>query len=364
MKIIDEIKQVAQRRLDTQAAQAKTAGQIDKPKRYGHDARVQFAQERLQQLNSATKEKTAQAQAKIQQGVTQGVQRVQSQAERASSLPLMTALKALASVPLNSRTIAYAPKGYRHEPIHYAGGRATAENDTAVIIIHGFTGSPHSMYPIADYLRERRYPVEMPLLTGHGSDTAALADSTYREWLGSVELSYRRLTKLGFKVILVGMSMGGALAINIAARFKVEGLVLINPFLVDVNPMMAAARWLAPLLPSLASIGSDISIPGVDEGSYGRTPTAAIYQLHLLGKETRSLVHRVNVPVLYLRSRNDHVVSDSSHEFFMEHCSSPVEFRWLPNSYHVATLDRDAAFVLAETGSFINGLVRGSRTVQ
>lgn len=126
--------------------------------------------------------------------------------------------------------------------------------------------------------------------------------------------------------------------------------------MVDVNPLMRHAGVVSRLLPALKSVGSDIAIPGVSEGAYRLTPTASVYQLHLLGAETRKLLPYLKAPVLYLRSLGDHTVSDSSHKYFLEHCSVPVEFRWLTRSYHVATLDYDAEYVLTSLQDFVTAI--------
>lgn len=150
--------------------------------------------------------------------------------------------------------------------------------------------------------------------------------------------------------------MGGTVATHLSARLPVVGTVLINPYMVDVNPMMRHAGRVSKVLPVLKAIGSDIAVPGVNEGAYSLVPTAAVHQLHLLGAETRALIPQLKSPVLYLRSLGDHTVSDSSHKYFLEHCSVPVEFRWLTRSYHVATLDYDAEYLLSTIQDFVASL--------
>ena len=212
------------------------------------------------------------------------------------------------------------------------------------------------MRPLAQHFMELGYAVEMPLLTGHGTHWKDLRDSTYEQWLASAEAGYRRLADQGLRVVVIGMSMGGTVATHLSARLPVAGTVLINPYMVDVNPMMRHAGKVSKVLPVLKAIGSDIAVPGVSEGAYSLVPTAAVHQLHLLGTETRALIPQLKAPVLYARSLGDHTVSDSSHKYFLEHCSVPVEFRWLTRSYHVATLDYDAEYLFSTVQAFVASL--------
>lgn len=240
---------------------------------------------------------------------------------------------------------------FDHSPVSFSPD--PAQHSVGILLVHGFTGSPHSMRPLAQRFMKLGYAVEMPLLTGHGTHWKDLRDSTYEQWLASAEQGYRRLTDQGLRVVVIGMSMGGTVATHLSARLPVLGTAIINPYMVDVNPLMRHAGVVSKLLPALKSVGSDIAIPGVSEGAYRLTPTASVYQLHLLGAETRELLPRLKAPVLCLRSLGDHTVSDSSHKYFLEHCSAPVEFRWLTRSYHVATLDYDAEYVLASLQDFV-----------
>ena len=253
-----------------------------------------------------------------------------------------------------ARRLGEEQDAFDHSPVSFIPD--SGQHSVGILLVHGFTGSPHSMRPVAQRFMELGYAVEMPVLTGHATRWQDLRDSTYQQWLASAEQGYRRLTDRGLKVVIIGMSMGGTVAAHLSARLPVAGTVLINPYLVDVNPMMRHAGKVSKVLPVLKAIGSDIAIPGVSEGAYSLVPTAAVHQLHLLGAETRALIPQLKAPVLYARSLGDHTVSDSSHKYFLEHCSVPVEFRWLTRSYHVATLDYDAEYLLSTIEAFVASL--------
>ena len=45
-----------------------------------------------------------------------------------------------------------------------------ANKEVGILLVHGFTGSPASMRPWAEYLNQRGYTVKVPLLPGHGTN--------------------------------------------------------------------------------------------------------------------------------------------------------------------------------------------------
>ncbi|WP_165168405.1 alpha/beta hydrolase [Rothia uropygialis] len=211
-----------------------------------------------------------------------------------------------------------------------------------VLVLHGFTGSPHSVRPLAQHLADTGFSVEMPLLPGHGTTVHDMSTRTWREWVQAVDEAYWNLRSRCEKVAVAGLSMGGALALHLAARRSVEGIVLVNPGVVDPQKGMSLARWLAYAIPTIRGVGDDIAKPGNTEGAYAQAPLKGAAQLHLLFKETRRVLPAVTVPVQIYRSLVDHVVSDASHEYLMAHLPSEPDLVPLSSSYHVATLDYDA----------------------
>src|SRR5688500_19881795 len=65
------------------------------------------------------------------------------------------------------------------EPWSAEGSGANA--DIGVLVLHGFTGSPASMRPIAEQLADRGYAVELPLLPGHGTHWKHLSSTTWQD---------------------------------------------------------------------------------------------------------------------------------------------------------------------------------------
>ncbi|WP_233493984.1 alpha/beta hydrolase [Desertihabitans brevis] len=235
-------------------------------------------------------------------------------------------------------------------PFHADGDRV------GVLLCHGFTGSPASMRPFAEHLARAGRTVALPRLPGHGTHWRDLAETTWTDWYAAVEQEFNVLRRSCGQVFLVGLSMGGALALRVAARYgaDVSGLVLVNPAVNSTDRRLAALPLLRRVTSTVGAIGNDISKPGVDECGYPRTPLRALGSVLELWADVRGQLGRVHQPLLLLRSRTDRVVDPSSARIILAGvASSDVEEVVLEHSYHVATLDHDAPLVFARTEEFI-----------
>ncbi|WP_425864270.1 alpha/beta hydrolase [Arthrobacter sp. TWP1-1] len=222
-----------------------------------------------------------------------------------------------------------------------------------VAVCHGFTGSPVSMRGWSEYLAEAGFAVNMPLLAGHGTTWQELNKTPWEHWYRDFEAAYLELAGRCDTVFVAGMSMGGALALRVAALHPVAGVAVVNPGLTFSDPKAKYAGLLKYVLKSVPAIGDDMKVQGVSEGAYARTPVAAVHQLSQLFEETIGLLPSVTAPTVVFRSTVDHVVPDSSLEVIKEKLGSS-ELRIVPleNSYHVATMDNDAPLIFSQSADF------------
>lgn len=244
------------------------------------------------------------------------------------------------------------------EPYHHDGG------STGVLLCHGFTGTPQSMRPWADYLAAHGLTVTLPRLPGHGTRWQELNQTTWHDWYAEDERALLALRHRCEAVMVMGLSMGGTLALRLAEQHvdAVDGLVLVNP---SVHTENASARYLPVLkriVPSVRAIGNDVARAGVTELAYARTPLRALHSLTQLWALTVSDLGRVVAPVLLYRSAVDHVVEASNSARILAGIgSTDVEERVLADSFHVATLDHDAQAIFEGSLSFTRR-VASSRT--
>jgi carboxylesterase len=224
------------------------------------------------------------------------------------------------------------------------------------LVLHGYTGSPVSMRPMAEALADAGFAVELPRLPGHGTHPEDLAQTGWADWLAEAE---RRLEALQArtpdgKVVVVGLSMGGALTLALGeAHPELAGIVPINaPVQGPEGLMEGVAAMLEGGAEMIDSIGGDIADPDADEVSYDQTPLRPLLSMLEAGADVRERLGEVRCPALVITSRQDHVVPPVDSDAIADALGGPVERLWLEKSFHVATLDYDRAEVEAATIAF------------
>ncbi|MEQ6901174.1 alpha/beta fold hydrolase [Nocardioides sp. YIM 152588] len=225
-----------------------------------------------------------------------------------------------------------------------------------VLLSHGFTGSPASMRPWGEFLAERGYGVRVPRLPGHGTTWQDLNTRRWEDWLEELSTALDDLKAQSDAVVVGGLSMGGALALRLAADRgdEVAGVVVVNPALASRRLDVKLLPVLKHVVGSFPGITDDIKRPGMSEGGYTRTPLKAIHSFIRAWPDLVADLERITAPLLYLRSDVDHVVDDASEPLILGGVgSSDVTRVALPESYHVATLDNDAGTIFAESADFI-----------
>ncbi|MCP3421174.1 alpha/beta hydrolase [Nocardioides pinisoli] len=237
-----------------------------------------------------------------------------------------------------------------------ANPELTSGRRIGVLVVHGFTGSPASMRPWAEDLAARGYAVEMPLLPGHGTRWQDMNKVRWTDWTATVEGAFDKLAAENDTVVAVGLSMGGALSLRLAADRGEElaGVVLVNAAVDSMRKDAVLLPVLKRFVPAFPGIRNDIKKPGMDEIAYPVIPLKAAYEMSGGWAELRRDLPRITIPVLYFRSKEDHVADISSSKAINAGLSSKdFEERVLEDSYHVATLDNDAPRIFAESAEFI-----------
>lgn len=232
---------------------------------------------------------------------------------------------------------------------------------TGIVLSHGFTGSPVSLMSWAQYLAAQGYAVRLPLLDGHGTTWQELARTPWSSWYNGYEAAYLELRETTETVFAAGLSMGGALALRLAALQPVAGVVVVNPGLTFADPRARYAGVLKYLMRSVPAIANDIKMEGIDEGAYPRTPVAAVEQLYKLFHDTTLRLPDVTAPTLVFRSEVDAIVPESSLEVLTQRLgSADLEIVRLMNSYHVATMDHDKEQIFERSAEFIQHVSAGT----
>jgi len=235
------------------------------------------------------------------------------------------------------------------EPWSAAGG---AEG---VLVLHGFTGCPQSMRGQAEALATAGFTVELPRLPGHGTTVEDMLTTSWDDWFACADASYRDLAERCEHVAVMGLSMGGTLALSLAARHRaIAAIVLVNA---AAMPMAEMADLIAGLLASgeivMDAISNDVAKPGVVELAYDKTPLEPLATLGTAIDELQSQLGDITCPAMVMNAPDDHVVPSANGDHVAERLGGTVERLSLDRSYHVATIDHDADLISEATVDFL-----------
>ena len=243
--------------------------------------------------------------------------------------------------------------------------------DLGVLLVHGFTGSASEMRPIGAALATAGFGSEALLLPGHGTHPDDMAEYRYSDWVEDVERGLDRLLARHERAVMVGLSMGGALALNVAARragdARLAGLVTIGAPLVLDDWRLGFAHLIARVVKWQAWGKPDIKDRGVWDGQIGyrRIRTRAVLELLALLRDTGSRLDQVTQPILIVQSRDDHTVPPRNAALIDAGVSSADRrVCYLEKCYHVSTVDFDADLLNAEIVRFVGRLTTPTATAQ
>ncbi len=231
-----------------------------------------------------------------------------------------------------------------------------------MLLVHGFTGSPAEMRPLGDHLAGLGIGSVGVLLRGHGTHPNDMLRCRYTDWIADAEDGLQQLLARHNRVFLAGLSMGGTIALNLAARHADD------PRIAGVVPLCAVLRlvdWRLGLTPLLSHLvrWQAWGRPDIKDSTawerhvaYRRFRTRSVVQLLALMRETRAALPRVTQPLLVVQARQDNVVPPWNAELVLASVGS-VDKRlvWLDGCYHVVTVDFAASRVNDEVAAFVQG---------
>jgi carboxylesterase len=248
-------------------------------------------------------------------------------------------------------------------PVEVVGDRR------AVLCLHGITGTPWEVRPIAEAFARLGCSVEAPTIAGHGGTLADLARTRWPDWLASAETALSRMQERahGGRVAICGFSMGGLLALRLARLFpeRISALAVMSAPLrlrpLEVMGIRAVGRLpidyaKRPLAAVPKLFGSDVSDPMMRAENPGLKafPIAALEALLDLMDVVRADLPAVRHPTLVIHGRHDHTVPmEDSLEMTGSLGSDVIERLWLDRSFHIVALDVERATVIEAVTRFL-----------
>ncbi|MBN1552354.1 alpha/beta fold hydrolase [bacterium] len=230
----------------------------------------------------------------------------------------------------------------------------SSQKKTGCVLIHGFTGTPWALKSLGDRLVELGVAVQIPLLPGHGTRPEDLNHVVWTDWIGTVRESIRSLKTSCDEIFLIGLSMGGTIALLLAQESEYGGIVCLSTP-IKLKP------WLQPILPLIRPFlkewkkKRDPALNGqINETGYDRYTTFSLIEFFKILRVCRRGLHRVTCPVLIVHAKDDRTVPAFNAKMIHENIASmDKEINVLENPAHMITRGKNQPDVERKVLEFI-----------
>ncbi|MBE9140906.1 alpha/beta fold hydrolase [Nodosilinea sp. LEGE 07088] len=228
-----------------------------------------------------------------------------------------------------------------------------SDGNAVVVCVHGFTGTPYEVAPAARAIAKLGIAAVAPLLPGHGyqhreEQKREFARITPAGMLAAVREEISKARQRYARVGLLGFSMGGAIALRMAAESLVDCCVAVAPALrlppqgEILIPLLSWASFTLPAVPK-----DPFYIP-----CYDFHHSHALRTLWQLSRYARSGLPKISCPVLGIHSHNDLTVLPVVLPLMQAQIPVPIETAWFDGSGHVMLLDKSGAAVAQTVAEF------------
>lgn len=197
------------------------------------------------------------------------------------------------------------------DPFYFPG------DSTGILLIHGYTGSPAEMRFLGERLAHQGWTVLGLCLSGHGASSPELGQTSWEDWVRDAEKGIKNLRASCIRVVGIGLSLGGLIALHMASRGMLDGVIAMNAPMEDRSSME-----IRPIRPILNLVGQELE--------------------------------RISCPTLLMQSRQDETVNPESVIRIREriHRIRPTVV-FFEKSRHILPLGPERKNVVAEAVGFI-----------
>jgi carboxylesterase len=210
------------------------------------------------------------------------------------------------------------------------------------LLLHGFTGGPYEVMPLADYLRARGWECSVPTLPGHEGPLRELNRVQRQEWVKSAAQAAEEMAQRYGTFDLVGFSMGGLIAAYLANRYPVRRLALLSTAVYYISP----GRFVRNAT-ELIRTGQMRNL----QVKYG-TPLKAVLEFTRLAAELKQEFEQIRVPTFIAHGDRDEIVHPRSALYIAHRVKAEKEVAIFPESRHLICLDGEAEQLFRQVERF------------
>ncbi|MDP4171162.1 MAG: alpha/beta fold hydrolase [Bacillota bacterium] len=198
------------------------------------------------------------------------------------------------------------------------------------VIIHGFSGNPWEVEPLAHALERMGYEVMTPLLPGHSIDKERIGKATALDWTQMIEKIVKHAIEENKKIHMIGFSMGAMIASIMAYRYQLSTLVLLSPAVYVLTPYvlkMKLENFYKNRRENRSRTSYTISFPS--------TPIYNMLQFQKIVRQAKRIFQNISIPICIIHGQKDEIVDPKSSELIYRVTSSKdKELHFLPLSKH------------------------------
>lgn len=223
------------------------------------------------------------------------------------------------------------------------------KSDTACLLIHGFGGSAFEVLPLAYHLRDKGYHVVCTSLKGHTGKRRDLYLASYSQWIESAEKDLNNLLNRFSNVIVVGFSMGGLIAANLAIKYPaIKAMVTLN------TPIY---YWDFKRI--YLNILKDIKKKNMHHIKYYlnstvKFPLPALINFKILLSKTKKLFNQIRCPIFVVQGLMDDTVHQKSAQFIIESVlSNKKTIKYYKRADHLICHSSDKEMMFSDIYYFI-----------
>lgn len=221
------------------------------------------------------------------------------------------------------------------------------------LLLHGFTGSPFEVEPLAEYLKKYDWKFSIPTLPGHGSTKEDMKNVTWKDWVQKAEEELKRLLAECSVVYVIGFSMGGMIAAYLSTKYPVAKLVLLNACVFYINPGQIFQNMAEAIKSNFKSDSKGLLRRYMQKSC--STPIRAVVHFRRLIKVLKPEINRVTAPTLIIQGECDDLVEPrSAHYLYQQIQSTRKEIHFMPQSKHIICHDCEKEQVFEKVEQFLS----------
>ena len=216
-----------------------------------------------------------------------------------------------------------------------------------VYLIHGFSSTTYEVKKLAEHLSTFGYYVKANNLPGHGTSIDDCNLTKYNEWITFVEKDIAEMYTKCNKVIVMGVSMGALLTLNLATVFPLDGIVLGGCLLefkneFNVRIMVRLLNKIKPKVPKQTQFKNKDS-KHIHFYGYNQYPLIALNEMRKLLDKVNKKLDKVKCHTLLIHSQDDKTALFKNHNLLKNSMiNAKIDCLVLENAgHHIFDPDKD-----------------------